>query len=284
MDTPVPDLRVRDVVPGYAGMHPLVADLVLPEGASMSVMSTLETSRELVRHSYYRYEFATVAVTHALSAVEQVLAERLALQAPLEELVRRATGAGLVSVYLAGELERALLLRERLAQGSATSAALNPVRAVDLLRAVFDTVALLLHPPTAQTQAQAEAGAGADDVTQPQDRLARLWEEHLRAPFPASFRGVDIDGTDLVQLDADVAALVRRELDDAPDGGLGGGPDGGGLDGGGLDGGGVAGLWRCIAGLATVVPLLDEEYCAAYFTRLRTMADLAAARHLPDAT
>ncbi len=86
---------------------------------------------------------------------------------------------------------------------------------------------------------------------------------------------MDIDGTDLVQLDADVAALVRQELDGGPDGRP---------DGGGLDGGGGAGLWRCIAGLATVVPLLDEEYCAAYFTRLRTMADLAAARHLPDAT
>ncbi|RKT08689.1 hypothetical protein BX285_7053 [Streptomyces sp. 1114.5] len=259
MDTPVPDLRVRDVVPGYPGMHPLVADLVLPEGAPMSVMSTLETSRELVRHSYYRYEFATVAVTHALSALEQVLAERLGARAPLRELITRAAGAGLVSVYLAGELERALLLRERLATGSATSATVNPVRAVDLLRAVFDSVALLLPGPEAE--AQTEAGAQG-----PHDRLARLWEEHRSAPFPASFRGVDIDGTDLVLLDADVAGLVRRELD------------------GGLDGAGVAALWSRIAGLATVVPVLDEAYCAAYFTRLRTMADLAAGRHLPDAT
>ncbi|WP_234322912.1 hypothetical protein [Streptomyces sp. NRRL S-350] len=263
MDTPVPDLRVRDVVPDYAAMHPLVADLVLPEGAPMPVMSALETSRELIRHSYYRYEFATVAVAHALCAVEQVLAERLAVEAPLEELIGRASGAGLVSAYLAGELERGVRLRERLARGTATSAAVNPVRAVDLVRAVFDTVDLVLHPPAAAGAAPAPAQDGPGG---PQERLARLWEEHRRAPFPASFRGVGIEGADLVALDADVAGLVRRELD------------------GGLDADGVADLWACVAGLGRVVPLLAEEYCAAYFTRLRTLAELAAARHLPDAT
>ncbi|MGW9211416.1 hypothetical protein ACWGR4_31140 [Embleya sp. NPDC055664] len=29
---------------------------------------------------------------------------------------------------------------------------------------------------------------------------------------------------------------------------------------------------------------INEEYCASYFARLRTMAELAAARHLPAAT
>ncbi|MEU8926187.1 hypothetical protein AB0D10_35540 [Kitasatospora sp. NPDC048545] len=257
MDTPVPDVRVRTVVPDYAGMHPLVADLVLPEGASMSVMSALETSRELIRHSYYRYEFATVAVTHALSAVEQVLAGRLADDdAPLDELVRRAADAGLVSAYLAGELERGLRLRERIARGATTSAAVNPLRAVDLVRAVFDTVAALLGPAV-------EAGGAGEG---PQERLVRLWEEHGSAPFPASFRGADIDGTDLVLLDTDVAALVQRELE------------------GGLDGEGVAALWARVADLRAVVPRLDEEYCATYFTRLRDLADLVAARHLPPAT
>ncbi|MFE6055991.1 hypothetical protein ACFQ6N_35040 [Kitasatospora sp. NPDC056446] len=257
MDTPVPDLRVRTVVPDYAGMHALVADLVLPEGAPMAVMSVLETSRELIRHSYYRYEFATAAVTHALSAAEQVLAGRLAAteDTPLRELLGRAAATGLLPAFLAGELERALVLRERLARGAATSAAVNPLRAVDLLRAVFETVALVLGPPPARP-----GPAG------PRERLALLWEEHREAPFPASFRGVDVDGADLIVLDADVAGLVQRELD------------------GGLDGSGVAALWGCIAGLETVVPRLGEEYCAAYFARLRTIADLVAARHLPGAT
>ncbi|WP_330300421.1 hypothetical protein [Streptomyces sp. NBC_00503] len=77
LPVPVLDPRARHVVPDYEGVHALVADLVLPAGASMYVMSTMETSRELIRHSYYRYEFATVAVTHSLFALEHVFTERL---------------------------------------------------------------------------------------------------------------------------------------------------------------------------------------------------------------
>lgn len=80
---PIRDPRARDLVLDFADMHALVADLVLPGDASMYVMSTMETSRELIRHSYYRYEFATVAVTHSLFALEHVLAERLATNEPL---------------------------------------------------------------------------------------------------------------------------------------------------------------------------------------------------------
>ncbi|MDO0909951.1 hypothetical protein QQM39_03465 [Streptomyces sp. DT2A-34] len=97
------------------------------------------------------------------------------------------------------------------------------------------------------------------------DRLAHLWEEHMRAPFPAGFRGVDYDGVDLVLLDADVAGLVQRELD------------------GGLDEEGVAILWSCIAGLDKVLPLIDDEYCASYYRRLPAAAGVTAARHMPSA-
>lgn len=61
---PAQDPRVRDLVLDYEGMHALVAELVLPGNASMYVMSATETSRELIRHSSSRYEFATAAVTH----------------------------------------------------------------------------------------------------------------------------------------------------------------------------------------------------------------------------
>ncbi|MFI1285597.1 hypothetical protein ACH4U5_33410 [Streptomyces sp. NPDC020858] len=52
----------------------------------------------------------------------------------------------------------------------------------------------------------------------------------------------------------------------------------------GLDDHGIAVLWACIAGLDKAVPLINEEYCAAYFARLRTMAGLAAERRIPAAT
>ncbi|MEV6400259.1 hypothetical protein AB0M39_36680 [Streptomyces sp. NPDC051907] len=257
---PVSDPRSRDVAPDYAGMHALVVDLVLPGDASIEVMSALETSRELIRHSYHRYEFATVAVVHCLYALESVLAERLAVDEPLQDLIEQAADAGLVPVELAAELDRSRRLRDKLARGAVTSAALSPARAVGMVRAVFDAVALLLRPPVA-----AEATAADRSGARPENRLAGLWQEHRRALFPASFRGVDIEGVELILLDADVAGLVHRELN------------------GGLDDKGVAALWACIADLDKIVPLVDEEYCASYFTRLRTLAGLTAARYIPTA-
>ncbi|MER6158217.1 hypothetical protein ABT147_22100 [Streptomyces sp. NPDC001868] len=250
---PAPDPRVHDLVLDYAGMHAMVDDLVLPRDASMYVMSVLETSRELIRHSYYRYEFATVAVTHALLALEHVLAERLAVDEPLtlQELIERAADAGLIGAELAAEVDRGRVLRDKLTRGATTSAAVRPARAVDMVRAVFEAVSLLLRPASA-------AEATVTDLAGPQSEegLARLWEEHLRAPFPASFRGVDIEGVELVLLDSGVAGLVQGELK------------------GGLDDGDIADLWGCVADLDKIMPLINEAYCAAYFARLRTMAGL----------
>ncbi|MFB7541402.1 hypothetical protein ACFC0N_16060 [Streptomyces zaomyceticus] len=258
---PVRDPRVRDLVLDHADMHALVADLVLPGDASMYVMSAMETSRELIRHSSYRYEFATVAVTHSLFALEHVLAERLATNEPLQDLIERAAGAGLVTAGLAADLDRSRLLRDRLTQGAESSAALSPIQAVAMVRAVFDAVSLLLRPPPAAETTAVDAGG-----TQPGGGLARLWEDHLRALFPDGFRGVDFDGVDLVLLDADVAGLVHRELK------------------GGLDDSGIAHLWGRIADLDKIIPLIGEEYCASYFTKLRAMAQVAAAPHIPAAT
>ncbi|MET8751698.1 hypothetical protein ABZW32_16585 [Streptomyces sp. NPDC004667] len=258
---PARDPRAHDFVLDYADMHALVADLVLPGNASMYVMSAMETSRELLRHSYYRYEFATVAVTHSLFALEHVLAERLATKEPLHVLIERATDAELITAGLAAELDRSRLLRDRLTQGAASSAALHPLRAVAMLRAVFDAVALLLRPPST-----AEATAADADGAQPDGSLARLWEDHLHARFPDGFRGVDFDGVDLALLDADVAGLVQRELK------------------GGLDDSGIACLWGCIADLGKIVPLINEDYCSSYFTKLRTMAQAAAAPYIPTAS
>ncbi|WP_234314224.1 MULTISPECIES: hypothetical protein [unclassified Streptomyces] len=262
LSTPVPDPRGRDIVLDYGGMHALVSDLVLPRGASLYVMSAMETSRELIRHSYYRYEFATVAVTHSLFALEHVLAERLGANDPLHALIRQATDVGLITAALAAELDRSRLLRDRLAQGAVSSAALGQVQAVALVRAVFDAVDLLLHPATAEA---AEAAGTPVGGAQHVGGLARLWEDHLRALFPDGFRGVDFGGVDLVLLDADVAGLVQRELN------------------GGLDEGSIDSLWGRIDDLDKVVPLINEEYCASYFTRLRTMARAAASPYIPTA-
>lgn len=88
----------------------------------------------------------------------------------------------------------------------------------------------------------------------------------MRAPFPAGFRGVDIEGVELILLDADVAGLVQQELDS------------------GLDHRGVEILWWCIAGLDKVLPLIADDYCTSYYTHLRTMAGVVAERYTPSAT
>lgn len=232
-----------------------MAGLVVPRDASMHVMGALETSRELIRHSYHRYEFATVAVTHSLFALEQVLTDRLAVVGPLQELIERAAGGGLVPAELAAELDRSRRLRDGLTRGTVTSAAVRPAMAVLMVRAVFDAVSLLLLRP-----------ASSADGAAPEDRLARLWEEHRSAAYPDGFRGVDIAGVELILLDANTAGLVVRELN------------------GGLDDRGIANLWACIAGLDKVVPLINSQYCASYFAKLRTLAKAAAARHTPTAT
>ncbi|MFI1091169.1 hypothetical protein [Streptomyces sp. NPDC020917] len=102
--------------------------------------------------------------------------------------------------------------------------------------------------------------------TAPGRRLIELWEEHRHAPYPPGFRGVNIAGVELVLVDADVAGVVIREL------------------AGGLDADDIAILWACVAGLDKVVPLIEDEYCAAYFARLRTLARHTAARHVPSAS
>ncbi|GAA2344689.1 hypothetical protein OHT20_36340 [Streptomyces caniferus] len=44
------------------------------------------------------------------------------------------------------------------------------------------------------------------------EAAARLWQEHLDAPFPAGLRGVELAGIDMVLLDADIAGCVSTWL------------------------------------------------------------------------
>ncbi|MFJ9968871.1 hypothetical protein [Streptomyces avermitilis] len=57
-------------------MRDLVEGLVVPDGVPEAAATVLRTARELLRQSYYCYEFSTVAVMHSLIAVEIVLRDR----------------------------------------------------------------------------------------------------------------------------------------------------------------------------------------------------------------
>ncbi|WLQ53748.1 hypothetical protein P8A21_40135 (plasmid) [Streptomyces poriferorum] len=90
------------------------------------------------------------------------------------------------------------------------------------------------------------------------DLLSRLWDEHKLAMFPPHLRGQDIEGEDMVMLDADIAGCVSSSLS---------GP---------LDERRRSILLRCLAALEKVVPSISNEAGAVeYNERLREMATLA---------
>jgi hypothetical protein len=45
--------------------------------------------------------------------------------------------------------------------------------------------------------------------------LERLWREHLEAPYPNGYRGEEVEGIDLVELDAAIAGCVSTYLAEA---------------------------------------------------------------------
>lgn len=91
------------------------------------------------------------------------------------------------------------------------------------------------------------------------DFLALLWDEHMRAKFPPHLRGRDIEGEDVVKLDADIAGCVSSSLS---------GP---------LDARHRGILLQCLAVLEErVLPSIsDEDGAIEYYDRLRKMATLA---------
>ncbi|MFF3129694.1 hypothetical protein ACFVRD_47755 [Streptomyces sp. NPDC057908] len=93
---PVPDQRAHHFVSQYANRHELVEDLVGPDGVPEAAATVLRTARELLRQSYYCYEFSTVAVMHSLIAVEIVLRDRIpdAGTKPLHRHIEQGADAG----------------------------------------------------------------------------------------------------------------------------------------------------------------------------------------------
>jgi hypothetical protein len=99
--------------------------------------------------------------------------------------------------------------------------------------------------------------------TRPVAKAAALADQtHLQAPFPARLRGIEIDGIDMVMLDADTAGCVRTWLDHA-----------------GQPASEVRtrSISACLDNLNQVLPLLTNAVEADYYRRLRDVADLICA-------
>lgn len=89
------------------------------------------------------------------------------------------------------------------------------------------------------------------------DLLLRLWEEHMRAPFPPRMRGREIEGEDMVLLDADIAGCILSSLS---------GP---------LDERRRKILLVRLAAVEKVLPSIDDEGVTEYYEHLREMAAVA---------
>jgi hypothetical protein len=90
------------------------------------------------------------------------------------------------------------------------------------------------------------------------DALSQMMAAHMSMPFPPSFRGLDIEGQDMVLLDADTYGYASGVLK---------GP---------LNEQHRAGLMRLTAAFKKVLPAIDDEYGTKYYTHVRDMAMLAA--------
>ncbi|AJT69561.1 hypothetical protein T261_7964 [Streptomyces lydicus] len=90
------------------------------------------------------------------------------------------------------------------------------------------------------------------------DALSRIMTEHMAMPFPPGFRGLDIEDQDMVMLGADAYGYALGVLK---------GP---------LDEQRGKGLIRLTAVFEKVLPAIDDEYAARYYTHVRDLAVLAA--------
>ncbi|WP_078657526.1 hypothetical protein [Streptomyces sp. NRRL_B-2249] len=90
--------------------------------------------------------------------------------------------------------------------------------------------------------------------------VSHLWQEHMRAPFPAGLAGAERAGIDLVLLDADIAGCVSSWRN----------------NGGSLDGERHRILHRRVTDLDRILPLLGAAEDPPYWRRLHQLARLAS--------
>ncbi|WP_351235439.1 hypothetical protein [Streptomyces sp. NPDC002133] len=101
---------------------------------------------------------------------------------------------------------------------------------------------------------------GVNRTTEHEAVVARLWREHLRAPFPAGLRGAEPAGIDMVPLDTDIAGRVSTWRSNGTT----------------LDTQRLRILRDCVADLDQVLPLLTDTEDLRYWQRLRQLAQFVS--------
>ena len=112
--------------------------------------------------------------------------------------------------------------------------------------------------PTASDSRQLRTFISDDGQVLDQSRqdVAPRWERHLERSFPPRLRGEEIEGVDMVLLDADTAGCVETWLNSSSD----------------LDTMRMGALRACLDDLDRVLPQLSDPGEANYYAGLRDVA------------
>ncbi|WP_340555924.1 DUF7380 domain-containing protein [Streptomyces sp. GSL17-111] len=158
---PVPDPRAHHFVTQYADMHDIVARLTLPPGIPQPAATVLHTSRELLRHSYFCYEFSTVALLHALIAVEIVLRAKIPDSGtkPLHALIKQGKESDLLTERQAEFLHDGRKIRNRIAHGQTAHSVMPPRWGARMLTTSFTLISeVWAAQPTAPVTTDTDEG------------------------------------------------------------------------------------------------------------------------------
>ncbi|WP_406153145.1 hypothetical protein OG217_05505 [Streptomyces sp. NBC_01023] len=140
---PVPDVRFRHWAGQFADMHDLVRDLVIPPSLPQAAESVMTTARELIRMSYYRYEFLMIGAATSIIAIETALTGRYGA-ASLASHLKKAREDGLLTDEQYGLLDGfGRPIRNKYAHGDLTHAALTPPLAIGIVRTSLTILAEL---------------------------------------------------------------------------------------------------------------------------------------------
>lgn len=93
-------------------------------------------------------------------------------------------------------------------------------------------------------------------LDQERQSVAPQWQRHLERPFPPRLRGEEIEGVDMVTVDADIAGCVQTWLNSSSD----------------LDKMRTGVLRGCLDDLDRVLPQLSDPEEADYYAGLRDLA------------
>ncbi|MEH0416124.1 hypothetical protein [Streptomyces sp. B21-083] len=125
--------------------------------------TVLHTSRELLRHSYFCYEFSTVALLHALIAMEIVLRAKIPDSGtkPLHALIKQGKESGLLTERQTEFLHEGRKLRNRIAHGPRAHSVMPPRWGAGMLATSFTLISeVWAAQPTPPATTDTDEGTG----------------------------------------------------------------------------------------------------------------------------